>query len=254
MKSQHVFSVPAEQFYSPSTPQTSYLLGLIWADGYVKTLQKKNKKSPAHRIEISMLSSDINELTNVFNSTGKWCFSHRQRDKRKPQTSVSTNNKPLVEFLEKNDFGIKTEMSADKILSKMPDKLKKYWFRGLSDGDGCFYVNEKNRQCQFSITSSLNQDWCYVETLLKELNITYSIQKIIRECGQHSSIRITSKKGVSKFGDFIYNGYEIDNIGLKRKYLKYLRVKYLFQNFRQSVIPSTEFYREFDIQTDGGVL
>jgi hypothetical protein len=253
MKATHQFSVSPEQFYTPSTPQISYLLGLIWADGYVKTLHRKSL-SDAHRIEVSMMSEDMNELIDIFYSTGKWCVSNRQRINKKPQTSVITNNKPLVNFLETNNYGVKSNSSANKILSKIPDELKKYWFRGLSDGDGCFYVNEKNRQCQFSITSTLNQNWDYAENLLIQLKIKYSIQRLVRNCGEHSSIRITSKEGVSKFGDFIYSDYDKDKLGLSRKYIKYRRIKHLYQTFRQSPTPSNEFYRELNQEICGDVL
>jgi hypothetical protein len=75
-----------------------------------------------------------------------------------------------------------------------------------------------------SISSSYNQDWIYVETLFNELNIKYSIKKIKREKSSYSIIRITNKKGIKNFGDYIYENYEIDKIGLSRKYEKYQQI------------------------------
>ncbi len=238
MSKTHQYKVEPTQFINVQTPQIAYLLGLLWADGYVKVIYRKSQRTPAYKIETTMVSEDLDTLIPLFNSVGKWCIYHRTRKKRKPQTTILTNNQPLVEYLQQNDYGVKSIESACKILSKIPTELHKYWFRGVSDGDGCFYVNEKNRQCQFSITSEYEQKWNYFESLLNKLNIKYGIQRLIRKKKnkkkptKHSSLRITSKIGVVGFGNYIYNGYTEDGIGLKRKYDKYIKAKELFQTSR----------------------
>jgi hypothetical protein len=114
-------------------------------------------------------------------------------------------------------------MSADKILSLIPYNLKSYFYLGVVDGDGCFYYknNDKNVVRQFSISSTYEQDWSYVEDIFRLLNIKYSIQRTLRKNSKYSQIRITNKIDIYNFGNFIYENINIDNIGLDRKYNKF---------------------------------
>ena len=138
---------------------------------------------------------------------------------------IHTSNKLLVNFLIKNNYGPHNIKSADRILKNIPSHLYKYWYRGLIDGDGCWYINEKNYNYQFSLAGSYKQDWSYFEHLLNKLKIKYSVQRRIQNNNKSSCIRITNKHGIIKLGNFIYNNYKIDNIGLKRKYDKYKLIK-----------------------------
>lgn len=232
----HEYSVPPEQFLTVKKPEIAYLLGLIWADGYVKHGSNIRKTGSIHefnRIEVSMNTSDMELLVPLFNFTGKWCIYTRCRLNRKSSTSVITNNAPLVKFLCDHDYHVKSESSACKILSEIPQHLKKYWFRGVIDGDGCFYLNPKNKQVQFGITSSLNQNWTYFENLLANLGIRFTFQKISRNIGEHSTLRITNGEGIIKLGNYIYDEFQIDKIGLERKYQKYLQIKALKYHLTQ---------------------
>jgi hypothetical protein len=102
----------------------------------------------------------------------------------------------------------------------------------LIDGDGCFYINQKQYTYQFSVASSYKQDWSYLEDLLKNYDIKYSIckrQSINKKTGKMNSssvLRITNKNDIKKFGEFIYKDYDSDQIGLNRKYKIFEQIKF----------------------------
>jgi hypothetical protein len=110
-----------------------------------------------------------------------------------------------------------------------------YFLRGVIDGDGCFYINKKTNQTQFSLAGSYNQNWNYFTDILNSLNIKYNIKKskIKKEGKIHKSsvVRITKRNDIVKLGDFVYVNYEMDKMGLKRKYDKYIITKNLLKKF-----------------------
>ncbi len=111
------YRVNANQFYEIKTPETAYILGLIWSDGHVS-----NKKS--YRINIGMVKEDLSTLVPIFQKLGNWSIRSVQMKNRKLQLHISTSNKPLVNFLMEKDYITKSIASADKILEIVPDDLK----------------------------------------------------------------------------------------------------------------------------------
>ena len=115
---------------------------------------------------------------------------------------------------------------ADKILSKIPDNLKHYWFRGLIDGDGCFYFHKYHKE--MTLASSYNQDWNYILKLCKHLNIEPAMKKTIQTQNGHinksSVIRFRKFEYIKKFGDYIYKDRDVDRIGFERNYNKFKQI------------------------------
>jgi len=154
------------------------------------------------------------------NSFGNWRCSTRSRKlgvKQFELTTIRVNDKNIKNFLIDNDYDKKSLVSPTKIINKIPNSLRNYFFRGLIDGDGCFCSKNRN---YFSLTGNINQDWCEVERLLNEININhYKLSKKIRKTGDSSFIVISNRNDIIKVGDYIYGAY--DNIGLYRKYKIY---------------------------------
>lgn len=209
----HPIKVSVDQFYSIQSPQVAYILGLLWADGYIK---------PPYVVSIECLSDDVDIFQKVFSFSGDWARYNRTRDSRKPQSELHTCNRELVEFLIQHGYSAKSFNSACSIISNVPENLLHYWFRGLVDGDGCFYMSPDKKCRQFCVTSSYEQDWKYMEDIFKKLNVRYKIKHQISKSGDKSSqIRITSPFDIKSFGEWIYQNYEKDKIGLPRKYEKW---------------------------------
>jgi len=208
------YNVNPAQFYNITSPIVAYILGVLWADGYL--YRNKNQQT----ISLSMIESDAKELLPLFEKTGKWLSYLRKRKGKLPLLTISTNNRPLVSFLYEMDYKSKSYETATKILNRIPEDLQHYWFRGLFDGDGCLY--HKNRCIQLTITSSYNQNWDYLETLCKKINVIYKIkhQKIIQNNhnNAYSFIRIINRESIKSFLDYIYAG---DIMGITRKFDKY---------------------------------
>jgi len=204
-------------FFNIKDPIVAYFLGLLWSDGHI--ISKGNGKE--NSIKIESKKSDLTEIIDHLNSMGKWTISYRTRPGRQEQMLISTSNRKLVDFLVEHGYLNKKIESADKILNKIPDELKHYFFRGLSDGDGCFYQNIKNKCTQFSIASTIEQNWSYVETVFKNLNIKYKIVITEKLSSKSSIIRITNKKDIIKFGYYIYFG---EKFGFSRKYIKFKNI------------------------------
>jgi hypothetical protein len=213
LKKNGEYKVNLDIFKTNINEYSAYLLGLLWADGYIS---KKDNS-----INIECVNDDMVYFKNIFDKTGEWSKTERLRkNKTRIITKVSTSNKFLKDFLIDNDYYDKSIKSPNKILSIIPNKLINFFLLGMIDGDGCFYFNQKYGLRQFTLTGSLNQDWDSFEKIFKNLNITY---KIIRKPNSnigYSQIRIINKENIKKLGEYIYP-CSLNEIGLPRKFDKY---------------------------------
>lgn len=209
-------------FTTVRTPEIAYILGFIYADGHV---EKSNHTSK--RVSFCMITSDFNDIQDSIKKSGNWHIRHTHVQNRKPQTIVRIGNHNLWSFLVENDYHIKSGASADKILSKIPENLKHYWWRGYFDGDGWFSY-QKGLKYSFGFSACYDQRWEFVVNLFDQLNIKYFYNQRIRKSGRDSSMNVTNMDGVIKFGSYIYNNYEIDKIGLSRKSQKWSEIYQIF--------------------------
>lgn len=212
------------EFKEITNSYTAYILGFMWADGHVR--------NDGRHFNVGGVKEDIDEIEFLFFKIGNWCKSIQDRSKHGWKTAVYLigSNKEIYDFLLEHDFDKKSSVSADKILNKIPDNLKHYFFRGLIDGDGSFYYKDYTRQ--FALTSSYEQDWSYFEKICCELNIKYKIKRIVsfnkktNKENKSSVLRILGKE-IIKLGSYIYKG---DDFGLSRKLNKYKKIKESYGN------------------------
>lgn len=215
-------NINPELFYNINDKEIAHLLGLIWADGFLNP----SSNGCNHNLGFTMVKEDVDTLRPILDSIGKWNYYERKQPNSnwKPSVNIITNNKRIFEFLAEHDYADKSSISADKIISVIPEELKHYFFLGLIDGDGCFYYYEPKKGStlrQFSLASTYEQDWTYFEKLCDELDIKYKIKRIRGSKSSSSYVRITNKDGIHKLGDYIYQNHNSDGIGLTRKYEKF---------------------------------
>jgi hypothetical protein len=214
-----IFKVDHKQFKSVDKKEVAYLLGFLWADGYIGA----NKEGVDRDIWMYLVEDDMKNLKHIFNKTGKWGYYYRKQKNGKPQIGMHVSNRFLCEFLNKNNFSNK--LLGTDILKYVDNKLHSYFLLGLIDGDGNFF-SIKNKIYTFNIVSGYEQNWKFIESIFKNLNIEYHIQRMIQKNGhKFSRIIISNKEDVKKLGNFIYENFDNDNIGLKRKYEKFLIIK-----------------------------
>ena len=206
-------------FINITNKEISYFLGFFWSDGYI------DKNS----ICIEIKDTDGEEIFKILNSFGKWNTSTRIRNEKYKLIRIYASNIDIVKYLKENDFDKKSFVSPTKILSNIPDELKKYFYRGLIDGDGCFSSKLKNtkknridNRSYFSLTERIDYEWSGIFKIFDSLDIKYKFTQKERIRGNSSYIVISSKEEIFKLGNYIYSDY--DNIGLTRKYLKYKEI------------------------------
>ena len=193
-----------------------YLLGLLWADG---SLYKST-------IELALTKKDFDCVSPIFEKFGYDKFEKRRVLKGgmtfgKEIMRIRITSKVIADFLLLVDFDKKSFISPTKILSQIPKEKQYLWWRGYIDGDGCFYC--KGAIHNFSVWSTIRQDWSAFYNLCKKLDIENPIlTKYKRMGGNHcsSKISLTKQEDIKKLGAFLYQR-QLD-IGLNRKREKYL--------------------------------
>lgn len=231
-KTSDEYSVNPEQFFSIKTPEAAYILGLLWADGYVLHRSPVDKKTgyihEEYRIQLGSTYDDFVQFLPILERVGRWRTTYIKASKRrKRQGKATISNRPLTDFLIANDYSSKSTASACKILSLVPDHLRHYWFRGLFDGDGCIYHNPDGLHIKLSICSSYDQDWTYIRELFQSVlnEPSFFIHRTVRKNGNRfSKVEVVKRSAILKFLNYIYRGYDTDGIGLKRKYDGYVKV------------------------------
>ena len=213
-------------FTNITTPEVAYTLGFMWGDGNIQSYDTCGTNKV---FVCSNLKTDIDKIFHIFEKTGNWNKRDRKRKNKKEQTDIFTNNKPFCEYLISMDFDKKSHVSPNKIINIIPEEYIKYFYLGLSDADGCFYINYKNYTYQYSLTSTINQDWTYMINLCDNMKLKYSIRPVKKEnkkkiVNKYSQFRITNRKDIITFGNFIYDDYLLNRIGLYRKYVKFKEI------------------------------
>lgn len=203
-----------DQFIEITDKFSAYIFGFLWADGH---LDKNN-----YTIRLEIMKKDFEDIMYIFDETKSWRYAERTRINHQPVISATISSKVFCEYLQQLDLCEKSKISANKILSKIPDNLKCFWWQGFFDGDGCFYHNTKNKVYHATLAGSYEQDWSFVENLYKNLKIKYSINRNKTNLGNYSHIRIANVLDIIKLGNFLY---ESGCIGLQRKFEKFNIIK-----------------------------
>jgi hypothetical protein len=148
------------------TPESVYILGLLWADGsYHK-----------HYISLSTSIEDASEIDAIIQQTGEWRkynVTGRYRNGKKFKDSIEyrINSIDLSQWFNNFDYQQKSTVAPTKMLNILPNNLRHFFYLGVSDGDGCFYYHKKRSIHQFNIASTFDQDWSYMIQLCNDLGI-----------------------------------------------------------------------------------
>jgi hypothetical protein len=194
-----------------------YLMGFLWADGYV------GKK---YDIRIETKASDFDYLQPLLERYGFTSFRTRMRYRDgKPfgsmQKEFCVGDVSLNKTLQDIGYREKSIIAPSKILSVIPPNKRYLWWRGFFDGDGCFYCRGASHV--FAVWGSIEQDWTELYSLFNMLGIhSWRFVTYRRKGGRHcsSSVSIGKQEDIKKVGDYIYQDHM--HIGFTRKYEKYL--------------------------------
>lgn len=193
----------------------AYYLGYLWSDGYVSRTG----------IVIKIIEEDGNNILEDLRKIDFIKFNvYRRNDQSnnrnsKPTISINFCNAKLYDSFFSHYYNNKSIKAPIELLKIIPEYLRRYFYLGLIDGDGCFYISKNYKTKQFVIASSYEQEWFHIESIFKELSITqFQINKIINKKGKSSNLRINKYDEIYKLYNYLYpNGFEM---GLKRKYNK----------------------------------
>lgn len=190
-----------------------YLMGFLWADGYLH--------DTLNRLELSIVTEDFNDI-NILFDTNYWAIYQRNRKERKPQTTVGLYREDVCNVFRNEYNYVEKSYKCPNFINKIPTEFLHYFIRGFFDGDGCFYVSADNKQKQCYLAGSYDQNWDWIEELFNDIGVEYSIKRKVQNEKSKYSIVYIKKKSISTFGNYIYKDFLNDNIGLKRKYNKFL--------------------------------
>ncbi len=117
-----------DTFREVKTKEVAYVLGILWAEGWVQNQSD-------YSINIKMIEEDFVELLPIFYALGEWKQYKYTPKNRKPTIQLRVSGKSLVDFFLSMDYHVKSNAPATKILSIIPEHLKKYWWRGYFDSN-----------------------------------------------------------------------------------------------------------------------
>lgn len=231
--------------------ELAYFLGFFWADGTIAN----NGSS----LVIEIVKEDGEVLRKTFQEIFPFDESFRERPNRKPQMTFRVCDHKvgnLLKTLGKYPKSIENHKKIYKYLNN--SNLWIYFLRGLIDGDGNFYINEKENYGQFTLASSFNQDWSFLLENLKEFNP--NIMQTSKTTGNSSILRITGRDNIIKFINYLK--YTEITIGLTRKQEKALGILKMYKenppkDWKKHVLQfskSGEFIKEYSSTLEASQL
>jgi hypothetical protein len=201
----------------------AYFLGLLWADGNMRSLDNKTNKSCS--INISLVSSDADILkslwSEIFISPVKLSLKKARKytDKKTSKDFYGQESSKLIinSKIIYNDLlnlGCSPCKSTSAIMPDIPENLFRHFVRGYFDGDGWMDSSRYSCGCIGSkeFCSSLRQK------IAEFINVDF---KYIED-GKMARLLCFNKKGCAKLAHWIYEG---SNFQIERKKIKFDRLQ-----------------------------
>lgn len=218
-----------ENFFKIWTADMAYILGFIYADGYLK----KNNK--CFGIGIGLSSKDRYILEKFLNKLECNCpiFDFKKIQKSGYISDISKIEIYSNKFSESlEELGvIKNKSCIITWPEKLPEIFKYDFIRGFMDGDGCVGINYRKDKIS-SLRLAFVGGETFLKSLLKEINkdfntkINFSKTKFI-ETKNTNFGKIEFTKDTKNILDKIYENVnnKKSELFLKRKYEIYLKFK-----------------------------
>lgn len=189
--------IPTSQFLDIKTREVAYFLGFFWADGYIYHYKVKNCNH--WRVVLEIVEKDAISISPILDKLGKWVIVKRKRkDSWQTTWSFVTANEDLYNFLKNHGYEEKSTIEPTKILSKIPEELKPYFWKGFIDGDGHISIKDYVRQnvIVFELSGEIEYQWLEIQNLFKSLNISkyYIRQEISKKNHKNSKVKIHGKE------------------------------------------------------------
>ena len=199
-----------ESFFDEFNEESSYTLGLIYADGNIAWNPTKGYQA----LTITTSAKDkehLEKLRLLMSSTKSLLYSSSTNSYR-----LIVNNKNLV--LRLMELGVFPRKSLTiKFPDFLPTKMMSHFLRGVIDGDGCVYYLNRKRSPYFSIRIySGSPHFLYKLAQFVEKN--YDISGKVNLVNPSTfGVEYTCSRA-KKLGRIIYQDF---NISLERKYKIY---------------------------------
>jgi hypothetical protein len=205
-------------------PDFYYLIGLICTDGSV-VWKGKTPSATTDRVNISQSTDQISLLYKIHAKFGGFVTSEK---KRSSSYWVSTDSK-FIKYL-RNDVGIgrnKTfNLNIQKWFKKLTKKQKKYFMRGVLDGDGNVFHDIKRDLFHKIMICSASKS--FIKTISKYFyNCKIYTRKVTpSQNSKHDLyyINISGPKCIKYFKP-IFDTIDKDGIFLEYKYNKFKLLK-----------------------------
>lgn len=213
-----IYSVKEDIFQNIDTEEKAWMLGFIYADGYIDSSKTKLKFTLAEK------DKDVLEkIKSILRSNSPIKRKEGRQIKGTDYFGSSTvtlmiSNAQICQDLEKHGAFYKKSLKLQFPLF-LKDELIRHFIRGYFDGDGSITFGRHDFP-KISIASNKEFLEGIHNILLKE-NITSSIYASNRS--KVNSLEINAKSSVEKFLNYIYKD---SSIFMERKYQRY---KYFFE-------------------------
>jgi hypothetical protein len=204
---------PNDNYFKIWSEEMAYFLGLIAADGHVR---KQN-----NFLMLSLKKTDekiIENLKEALQYDGP-LYTINKKDGQ-TQCCLTVCSKEIVTDL--NNLGLSGNKTFDfDWINGMEDKYVSHFVRGMFDGDGCIYINEKKGNFETTIigTDKLTEN---IKNKYDLFSKKYSGHLAKR--GKVQSLDFNGKYNALAFLDWIYTD-STQFTRLERKYELYLKLK-----------------------------
>jgi hypothetical protein len=188
----------------------AYLLGFLYADGYI---------SADGRIGVLLNEKDI-EIMNLIHDfiapNSEIKHLNYQNFKRDPQVKIRFKSKQIYKRLQ--EFGFTTDKTHHDcdILSKIPEDFKRHFIRGYCDGDGSICYNMRVDKRDGRIYPKLGITFCNgVPKILEEIKDYINLPAHFKQHESWYTLSYYKKSLIKPICELLYNNC---TYYLKRKY------------------------------------
>lgn len=209
--------INSDYFHEINTPLKAYLLGFIYADGWITyNIENRNYEFGMELMEedkyvLDLINNELGGKNKLVYTPAKKTVVNGVEANRKPTYCLRVYCKELVFDLERH--GIEKNKTQKDIYPVVDENLFFDFLRGYIDGDGCFYNGKTNTIMH--ITCSSDVPLKYIQDKLKQYNIDTTVYM---EKERKYRLLCSNLNSISNLVNRLY--YKDDLFCLKRKYEK----------------------------------